>query len=560
MAESMLSKVAVRALVLKGKSDVKHMLNCAKNAKAVNEKLLFKILQDNKNSEYGKRYDFENIHSIEDFRKKVPITEYADYQDEITEFYQTNENFKFSSNKVIGYAKSSGSIGVPKLIPKTDKDIAVYTRYTATRFVALADDYLRKHGQGGLKPARGICLLAKDDSISPCGLPSSNVADVAERKFEKLEPIIMSLPMGRQFIRGEIDRNYAYARFGLENEDCSYMFYVFAKGVAEFIEYIQTNWKSLVDEIEKGTLSQEVFMKDETRAVLNTKVKPNPKRAAALRKEFEKGFDETILKRIWPNLSVISAIGTSALFDGFTQEIKRYSKGILMDYSIYGASEGLVAAAYESDNPGQVLLTDSCYMEFFKEDDENAETIYGVDELEKGQKYEILITNQSGFYRYRLKDVIEVLDFYEGCPVINFVYRKGQLLNATGEKTNIEQMTEAVKRLGKVAGTKINEWAVMVEKGTNRYHYVLVAENDSGKNLSIYAEDFDKILCDVNPSYKTDKDLLGTPIISNQKRGTHKEWEKYKASKGAAESQIKPVRHLDTDEKKEFFLSRLEEN
>lgn len=40
-----------------------------KNPKEESYKLLFKILDDNKYTEYGKRYNFENIYSIEDYQK-----------------------------------------------------------------------------------------------------------------------------------------------------------------------------------------------------------------------------------------------------------------------------------------------------------------------------------------------------------------------------------------------------------------------------------------------------------------------------------------------------------
>ena len=46
-----------------------------------------------------------------------------------------------------------------------------------------------------------------------------------------------------------------------------------------------------------------------------------------------------------------------------------------------------------------------------------------MDEVEVGQRYEIAITTTSGFYRYRLGDVVEVVDFIEFCPVFTVMYR-----------------------------------------------------------------------------------------------------------------------------------------
>ena len=44
-----------------------------------NRELLLRILRENEDTEYGRKYDFKNIHTIEDFQKKVPVTLYADY-------------------------------------------------------------------------------------------------------------------------------------------------------------------------------------------------------------------------------------------------------------------------------------------------------------------------------------------------------------------------------------------------------------------------------------------------------------------------------------------------
>ena len=44
-----------------------------------NEKLLLRILEQNKDTEYGRKYGFADIHSIEEYQKKVPVSVYDDY-------------------------------------------------------------------------------------------------------------------------------------------------------------------------------------------------------------------------------------------------------------------------------------------------------------------------------------------------------------------------------------------------------------------------------------------------------------------------------------------------
>ena len=57
-----------------------------------NEETLLKILKDNKDTEYGKKYDFANIHSFEEYKAKVPLSTYDDYRPYIDRMIKNKEN------------------------------------------------------------------------------------------------------------------------------------------------------------------------------------------------------------------------------------------------------------------------------------------------------------------------------------------------------------------------------------------------------------------------------------------------------------------------------------
>ena len=63
------------------KEKVKFREEC-QNAVKLSRDTLLKLIQDNANTEYGKKYNFSQIEDVEDFRK-LPITEYDDYKDEV---------------------------------------------------------------------------------------------------------------------------------------------------------------------------------------------------------------------------------------------------------------------------------------------------------------------------------------------------------------------------------------------------------------------------------------------------------------------------------------------
>lgn len=82
-----------------------------------NEAFLMQLLQDNKDTEYGKKYNFANIHSIEDYQKKVPVTRYDDYAEYILRMTENGESNLICAYPVNHYNKSSGTMGNPKKSP-----------------------------------------------------------------------------------------------------------------------------------------------------------------------------------------------------------------------------------------------------------------------------------------------------------------------------------------------------------------------------------------------------------------------------------------------------------
>ena len=551
----LLTDLIIKGMVIKGRSDLKAMHNNSRNARKKNEKLLFSILKKNKNTEFGRKYHFADIKSVEDYRRMVPMTNYSDYEDYVRRMIDNNEENLITALEVVGYAQSSGSVGSRKFIPLTMEDVRIYMRYTVTRMMALADEYYRRNGQGGLKPGRGIFTDPGYRDYLPNGLPCTNVADVPAKQLSAIYPYILVTPFNRMFTPDDVDYRYVNLRFGLQDRKMMYIFAVFFKDVSDYFLYLKNNWESLVADIETGTIGELAKCSPETEKDLLTVIKPDPERAAELRAEFEKGFDETIIKRIWPNMQVIGAIGTST-FEPFTKLARQNTEGIIFDYSIYGASEGLFAAVDEPEIKRQLLLVDSCYYEFIPVEDE--EKILPLDELEVGREYEIVITNQAGLYRYRCGDVIKVLGYLNECPYVVFSYRKGQLLNLTGEKTTEVHMREVVNAIEKKAGCTITHWAVYNCTDDHPYHYVLLLENEEGMDLRPYSEFAHETLRDVNIRYDHFFSIrrMAALQIENQKPGTNKAWMDKKVKEGVSPAQVKPVRIIDTPEKEDFFIGR----
>lgn len=104
-----------------------------------------RIVRDNKDTEYGKRYHFDQISSVDDYKRLVPFSGYDDYAPYIERMVNNGEKNLITVYPIVQYAETSGSIGVPKKIPVSKQSMEIYTKYTITRVTALADAWQREH-------------------------------------------------------------------------------------------------------------------------------------------------------------------------------------------------------------------------------------------------------------------------------------------------------------------------------------------------------------------------------------------------------------------------------
>lgn len=564
MASKFLTGLIINAIKIKGTANVHTLMKNCKNANQLSHDLLMSIVRDNKDTEYGKKYHFDEIHSIEDFKKNVPLSTFDDYAPYIERMVEKGEKNLLTTYKIVQYAETSGSVGVPKKIPVTDKSMKIYTKYTISRVTKLADQWLKKNRGHGLKIGRGFNQLEIVDRCLPDGTPLGNISGSAAKSYKALFPYYLTSPIPVLYPEGYMPMMYLKIFYALKERDMSFMFSVFMSNLVDMMVYIEQNWESLCQDIRTGTFNESVQIDEETKEKLAPYTKPDPARADELEAEFRKGFDTPIIPRIWKQMSFICTIGTGG-FAAYTERMRSYSGDVPIDFSIYGASEAMMAACTEVESPEFALLNDSCFFEFIPADAPAGTTeTLTIDQLEVGKEYEIIITNLSGFYRYCIKDVVRVLGYEGESPKITFAYRKSQLLDIAGDKITEEMMDKTVAEFGKRIGTHITDYCVFINRDVSPAHYEFLVEPDKEMDVSKcdeYREILEDILGEINPVYKECKDTneIAPAILYLQQPQTHALWREFKMMKGASANQVKPVRVLDTPMKKGFFYKLIQE-
>ena len=533
--------------------------------KNANEETLLRILKDNKDTEYGKKYDFANIHSFEEYKKKVPLSSYDDYAPYIKRMIKKKEDNLITAYKVLQYADTSGSIGVQKQIPITDKMIDIHKKYSFSRSKAMADIYWRKTYGKPVPHEFGLNTVECENTIAPDGKIHSSATGAVARRYRKLFKFFLTSPDPIHFPIGGMNMNYMKARFALEKDNICFMLSAFMTNLVDIMNFIKHNWKILVEDIANGTINPDMC-EEKSRPAIMKYIKKRPKRAEYLRKVFEEGFDTPIIPRLWPKMSWACAIGNGS-FSSYLKKYKEFAgENVAIDYFVYAASEGMFATAIEMNKPEFCMLTDSSFFEFrdanAADDDNN--TIM-MNELEVGKEYEVILTNLGGFYRYKILDVIRVLGFYNNLPLITFAYRKGQLASIAGEKTTEEHLNETVSELSKEMKVDITDFSLYLDMDRHLSRYILLVEPDKQIDVSKtaqYSEAFRRIIREKNKEYAVleERGSLDKPLVLIQQPQTHALWREYKIMKGSSSNQVKPVRILDIPMKQKFFFGLLEQN
>ena len=528
-----------------------------------NEETLLKILKDNKNTEYGKKYDFANIHSFEEYKAKVPLSTYDNYYPYIKRMIINKEKNLITAYKVLQYADTSGSIGVQKRIPITDKIVNIHKKYSFCRSKAIADIFYKNKYSKACPHEMGLNTVECENTVAEDGKIHSSATGCVARRYRKLFKFFLTSPDPVHFPIGGMNMNYMKARFALQKDNIVFMLSAFMTNLVDIMNFIKENWQILVEDIEKGTINEDMC-EEQSRPAIMKYIKPMPARAAYLRKVFEEGFDTPIIPRLWPKMSWACAIGNGS-FSSYLKKYKKYAgEDVGIDYFVYAASEGMFAVAIEMNKPEFCMLTDSSFFEFrdanAADDDNN--TIM-MNQLEVGKDYEVIITNLGGFYRYKIMDVVRVLGFYNNLPLITFAYRKGQLANIAGEKTTEEHLNEAVANLSKELNVEINDFCLYLDTDRPVSRYILLIEPETKldiKKTGEYSDMFDTILRESNKEYTVvrNRGSLDKPLVLIQQQETHALWREFKLTMGSSANQVKPVRILDAPIKQKFFFGLLE--
>ena len=177
---------------------------------------------------------------------------------------------------------------------------------------------------------------------------------------------------------------------------------------------------------------------------------------------FEKGFDTPFATKVWPDLQLISGVGTGA-FEIYEYKIReRYvDERVQFYFAGLNSTEGLFSVPLAMGDKKSAIVPHSMFYEFLPVDaQDDFSQIVTLDKVEVGRDYEIIMTNANGLYRYRMRDCIRIMDKYNELPLIQFQYRLNQMAEIIDDHTEESAFTKTAMDTALQLGLDLVDYSV----------------------------------------------------------------------------------------------------
>lgn len=239
------------------------------------------------------------------------------------------------------------------------------------------------------------------------------------------------------------------------------------------------------------------------------------------------------IHQIWPNLELFIHGGMN--FAPYKAQFKKLIPGDHMNYiETYNASEGFFGVQAYQDKSDLLLMTHhGTFYEFFPIS-KGPEYIVPLWNIELGVNYVVVITNNSGLWRYIIGDTIEFTN--KNPYTFKITGRTKLFINAFGEELVIENAESAIASAAKEFGVQIVDYtAAPIFTPHHEGHEWLIEFEKDPDNLKEFVKSLDHFLKLSNSDYegKRKGDLvMKVPKVTAVPSGTFHSWLQIKGKLG----------------------------
>jgi len=412
------------------------------DARGEQARQLRSILDENRDTSFGREHGFASIRTATEYRRAVPTRTF----DELAPWVRRQldgEHGVLTASPPVLYFSTTGTTGTPKHVPVTREFLRRWTDNLLVYWANVIERFPR--------------VLERDDAVLMLHLAPRPFARYSAGKI----PIHVSTEMptlakggGFPFSRApwfpppaelsDAERLRYLVRASIEHPLAGIVC-LHSSRLQATLSLLSQQAPSLIADVHDGTLGGARFGE------------PNPTRAREL--EALLGSDRFVPRHIWPSLEFVSSwIGAS--FDLYRPEIERTFTSTIVPQMTVSSEVGHMTMPMGTDVADGPLTVHTNYYEFRAADDDGDATL-GFDELEVGGVYEIVVSTCAGLYRYRCGDQFRVSGRVHDVPTLDFVGRAG-VSDLAGEKITEQHVNAALRDAGSelavANGTLVATW------------------------------------------------------------------------------------------------------
>jgi hypothetical protein len=452
----------------------------------IQEETFFKLIQKAKETEWGRKYSYEKIQSIEDFQNNVPLQTYDDVKPYINRLREGEPNLLWPG-EIKWFAKSSGTTSdKSKFIPVSKEALEDCHFRGGKDIMAL---YTHHYPNTKVFSGKGLTLGG-----------SHQINNFSNQSYygDLSAILIENLPWWVDIIRAP-------------------------KTEIALLD----KWEEKIEKITKSTIKQNI-----------TNIAGVPSWNLVLIKHILNQTGKENLLEVWPNLELFSHGGVS--FAPYREQFKKIIPSDTMNYmEAYNASEGFFAIQDDLSHDDMLLMLDyGIFYEFIPMDEfhKNSPNAVTIEKVIPGKNYAMVISTNSGLWRYIIGDTVIFTSLFP--HKIKISGRTRHFINAFGEEVIIDNTEKAVQIACEKTHSSIREYTagpIFMSENTNGAHEWLIEFDQEPENLDYFATLLDNALCSLNSDYEAKRYhniTLRMPVIRKMKPGVFFNWMKEKGKLG----------------------------
>jgi hypothetical protein len=254
---------------------------------------------------------------------------------------------------------------------------------------------------------------------------------------------------------------------------------------------------------------------------------------------------------VWPNLELF--VHGAVSFVPYRKLFQELIPSNNMNYvETYNASEGFFGIQDQIHSDELLLMLDyGIFYEFipYKNMDDEDPLALGIDEVEIGKNYAMVISTNAGLWRYKIGDTVK---FTSKNPYrIKITGRTKHFINAFGEELIIENAEIGIAKACDRTGAIVSDYTagpVYFDHGNQGGHEWIIEFKKQPKKLSKFIHILDETMRKLNSDYdsKRYKNIaLVAPIVHPVEEGTFYNWMKKRKKLGGQNKVPRLVNNRD---------------